>query len=153
MPLTRDYSATEMAPAERRLLRQCVAYLRHVTLPATVLPALRRQAMAAQAGLRADIDGQWRQVLTLAGDSAHIVRLDGLRRLLDLHDDCTESAPYDAQLTELIRLVELSSLSNSTLLLQLRELAERTADGYSVEAGSSAHPGHGPPGERQRASP
>ena len=134
VPLMRDYSATEMAPAERLLLRQCLAYLRHVTLPANVLPDLHRRALDAQAGLRADIDGQWSQVLTLAGDSARLARLDGLRRLVDLCDDCTECASYDAQLTELIQLVELARLTGSAPLLRLRELAERTADGYNVEA-------------------
>jgi GTPase SAR1 family protein len=141
VPLMRSHSDKEMAPAAYRLLRQCVAYLRHVTLPGAVLSALHRQAKAAQARLRADIDGQWARVLTLAGDPADVVRLDGLRRLLYLRDDCAASGPYDAQLTELIRLVELSAPAGATLLAWLREAAQSAADRYNIEAGRRPLPG------------
>jgi GTPase SAR1 family protein len=141
VPLMRHHSVTEMAPAEYRLVRQCVAYLRHATLPDTVLRALHRQAMAARVGLRADIDGQWARVLTLARDPADLARLDGLRRLLALRDDCTASGPYDAQLTELIRLVELSAAADATLLARLRDAAQGAADRYNIEAGRRPLPG------------
>jgi hypothetical protein len=141
VPLMRAGSATGMQAEERQLLRLCVAFLRHATLPATALPTLRQQATAAQAALRTDINGQWRQILALASDDTDIYRLDALRRLLDLGDDCTVSVPYDAQLTELIRLVELSGSASPALLLrQLRDQAYAAADRYNIEAGRRPAP-------------
>jgi len=141
VPLMRDGSGTGMQLEERQLLRQCVAFLRHATLPATVLPTLHQQATAAQAGLRTDVGGQWRQILALASDDRDIYRLDALRRLLDLRDDCEVSVPYDAQLTELIRLVEFSGSASSALLLrQLRGQAHAAADRYNIEAGRRSAP-------------
>ena len=137
-PLMAQYSATAMPQAERRLLRHCVAFLRNATLPDGYVPALHEQAMTAREAMRADIEDQWRQVLVLARSPAHISRIDGVRLLLDLLEDCRVSAAFDARLTELIGLLERGGSASSARLL--REQAQAAADRYNIEAGHRPAP-------------
>jgi hypothetical protein len=141
-PLMQRYSPTKMPPAERLLLRNCVAFLQSATLAVGNLDTVYQQAKTARQKLRTDIDGQWRRALALATEPALTGRLDALRRLLILRDDCAVSAAFDAGLTELIRLLELSGSTSSHLSLsRLRKHAQDAADRYNIEAGCRPSPG------------
>jgi len=131
-------------PAEQELLRCCLAYLRHATMPDGLLATLHRQAMSARKALRGDIDDQWRQVHVRAAGPDQLQRLDAARLLLSLRDDCAISGPYDVGLTELIRLAERgSAISPPLALRQLRGQAQAAADRYNIEAGRRPLPAGG----------
>ena len=121
---------------ERQALLECIALLRAQTLPPTRLTRFRDEVRSARAGLAETLSLPLADLHAACRSGDALVRLNAVKKALDLERKATVLAPLEQALPQLFTEIERSAtVTVASRILLLRRTVSALIDRYNVEAG------------------